>query len=160
MKLPAWLAALFAVFLPACDFVNLPEIKPGITSQAEVRQRMGEPGFVHWSDDGLATWEYSRQPAGKTCYMIRFDRHEIVSSMEQVLTPANFAKAQPGMTRDEIRQLYGQPARKQVFANLGEEIWEWHIEGEFPLEETYFMVHFDLSHGAVKKAGQRIQPKP
>lgn len=163
MKLPAWivtaLSAFAAALLPACDIVNLPEIKPGITTQAEVRSRMGEPGFIHWNDDGTATWEYSRQPAGVHCYMISFDRQEIVSRLDQVLNAASYGLLRPGMSKDEVRRLYGQPATKQVFANLREEIWEWRIEGEMPQDETYFMVHFDTGHGAVTKSSKRIEPK-
>ena len=60
MRLPrlltAALAALGGFFLPACDGVNLPEIKPGITAQSEVQSRMGEPGFVHRDADGSVTF--------------------------------------------------------------------------------------------------------
>ena len=128
-------------------------------TQAEVRNRMGEPGFIHWNDDGTATWEYSRQPAGVHCYMISFDRQEIVTRLDQVLNEASYGLLRPGMSKDEVRRLYGQPARKQVFTNLREEIWEWRIEGAMPLDETYFMVHFDTGHGAVKKSSKRIEPK-
>ncbi|MBS4017235.1 MAG: outer membrane protein assembly factor BamE [Dechloromonas sp.] len=160
MKLPAWIAALLTALLPACDMVNLPAIKPGITTQAEVRSRMGEPGFIHRNDDGTVTWEYSRQPAGVHCYMIRFDRQEIVTALDQVLTPATYARVTPGLTQDEVRRLLGQPASRQTFDNLGESVWEWRIEGDFRTEETFFSVHFDLADGTVRKAGQRIQQKP
>ena len=160
MKLPAWIAALLTALLPACDMVNLPEIKPGITTQAEVRSRMGEPGFIHRNDDGTVTWEYSRQPAGVHCYMIRFDRQEIVTALDQVLTPATYARVTPGLTQDEVRRLLGQPASRQTFDKLGESVWEWRIEGDFRTEETFFSVHFDLADGTVRKAGQRIQQKP
>lgn len=163
MRLPrlftALLAALGSLFLPACDIVNLPEIKPGITAQSEVRSRMGEPGFVHHDPDGSITWEYTRQPSGKTCYMIRFDSQGIVSDMAQVLTPPYFARAVPGMRQDEIRRLLGQPARQQVFENLNETVWEWRIEGENPLDDSYFNVYFNLDDGRVKKSGTRIEPK-
>lgn len=160
MKLKAWisafLAAVAAALLPACDIVNLPEIRPGVTTAGEVRARMGEPGFVHWHDDGTATWEYSRQPAGVDCYMISFDRDQVVRRLEQVLTDENYGKVRVGMTRDDIRRLFGAPASRVVFDNLGEEIWEWHVRGMPPTEETYFMVHFELRGGVVKKTSQRI----
>jgi len=159
MKLPTWIAALLTVFLPACDIVNLPAIEPGVTTQAEVRSRMGEPGFIHWNDDGTATWEYSRQPAGVHCYMISFDHQKVVTRLDQVLNEANYAALRPGMSKDDVRRLYGQPARKQVFDNLREEIWEWRIEGLMPHEETYFMVHFDTGHGAVKKSSKRVEQR-
>ncbi len=164
MKLPAWIAAaasaVVAATLPACDYVNLKEIKPGVTTQAEVRSRMGEPGFIHWNDDGTATWEYARQPNGTSCSMISFGPDHIVRQVEQVLNDVNYGKGLVGMSKDDVRRLLGAPASKVVFDNLGEEIWEWRIEGMPPMEETYFMVHFDTGHGAVKKTSKRVQPKP
>ena len=163
MKTPNWLAtalaALATAILPACDVVNLPAIKPGITSATEVRARLGKPGFEFTNADGSVTWEYSRQPSGTHCYMITIGSNQIVQKMEQVLNDANYAKVRDGMTRDEVRRLFGTPASKTVFTNLGEDIWEWRIEGMPPMEETYFMVHFDLASGGVRKTSRRVEPK-
>ncbi len=160
MKISSWvntaLAAIGTALLPACDVVNLPEIKPGITSATEVRTRMGEPGFQHQNNDGSVTWEYTRQPAGIHCYMITIGSDEIVKAMDQVLNQANFARVREGASREEIRRLLGAPGSKMVFSNLHEEIWEWRIEGAIPIEETYFMVHFDTTGGAVKKTSSRV----
>ena len=163
MKLPTWISAaasaIVAAALPACDYVNLKEIKPGVTTQADVRSRMGEPGFIHWNDDGTATWEYARQPNGSSCYMITFGQDHVVAKVEQVLNDANYAKVRVGMSKDDIRRLLGAPGSKQTFDNLREEIWEWRIEGVPSTEETYFMVHFDTGHGAVKKTSRRVAMK-
>ena len=163
MKLPAWittaLATIMATLLPACDAINLPEIKPGITTSAEVRARMGEPGFKHWNNDGTATWEYSRQPSGVQCYMITFGTDQIVITMEQVLNDANYARVRDGLSKDDVRRLLGAPGSKMVFDNLREEVWEWRVEGMPPMDETYFMVHFDTNHGGVKKTSKRVAPK-
>lgn len=163
MKSSGWItaavAAVASALLPACDIVNLPEIKPGVSTQAEVRARMGEPGFIHWNDDGTATWEYSRQPAGVDCYMISFDPAHVVTRLDQVLVPASYAKIRPGMSKDDVRRILGQPGSKAIFDNLGEDIWEWRIRGDMPTDETYFMVHFSLQDGGVKKTSQRVQPK-
>jgi outer membrane protein assembly factor BamE (lipoprotein component of BamABCDE complex) len=160
MKIPAWIAtaatAIGVALLPACDAVNLQEIKPGITSASEVKTRMGEPGFQYWNNDGTATWEYSRQPSGTQCYMITFGNDQIVKSMEQVLNDKNYAKVRDGLSKDDVRRLLGAPGSKVVFDNLREEIWEWRVEGMPPTEETYFMVHFDTGHGGVKKTSKRI----
>ena len=160
MKLPTWITCAFTVlaaaFLPACDAINLQEIKPGITTSAEVRARMGEPGFQHWNNDGTATWEYSRQPSGVQCYMITFGSDQVVKKMEQVLNDANYARIRDGLSKDDVRRLLGAPGSKVVFDNLHEEIWEWRVEGLMPTDETYFMVHFDTTHGGVKKTSKRI----
>ena len=163
MKLPAWIttatAALSTALLPACDYVNMKEIKVGLTTQAEIRARMGEPGFVHWNDDGTATWEYARQPNGSNCYMITFGQDQIVSKLEQALNEQNYARIRDGLSKDDVRRILGAPGSKVVFDNLREEIWEWRIEGSNPLDETYFMVHFDTGHGAVKKTSRRVATK-
>ena len=36
---------------------------------------------------------------------------------------------------------------------------DWRIEGVPSTEETYFMVHFDTGHGAVKKTSRRVAMK-
>jgi len=163
MSLPAWFSAaataLVAAVLPACDFINLPEIKPGQTTASEVRSRMGEPGATYSNDDGSITWEYDRQPNGIHCYMITIGPDQIVQKLDQVLTDANYAKAREGLSKAEVRRLYGRPGSIQQFNNLGEEIWEWRIEGMPPMEETYFTVHFDQSTGVVKKSSKRVVPK-
>lgn len=163
MKFPAWITtaatAIIATALPACDYVNLQEIKPGLSTQAEVRKRMGEPSFIHWNNDGTATWEYNRQPNGIECHMISFGPDHIVSKVEQVLNDTSYASIRTGMSKDDVRRLLGAPGSKVVFDNLGEEIWEWRIAGMPPMDETYFMVHFDTGHGGVKKTSKRVQPK-
>ena len=152
-------AAVASALLPACDVVNLNEIRPGVTTAAEVKSRMGEPGFIHHDNDGTAIWEYSRQPQGVHCYMIAFDRKDVVTRMDQVLNDANYARITDGLSKDDVRRILGAPATKVVFDNLREEIWEWRIEGVPSTEETYFMVHFDTGHGAVKKTSRRVAMK-
>ena len=163
MKLPVWFTSLFsaliAAALPACDFINLPEIKPGQTTANEVRTRMGEPGAQYSNDDGSVTWEYDRQPSGVHCYMITIGPDQVVQKLEQVLTESNYAKAREGLSKAEIRRLYGRPGSIQRFDNLHEEIWEWRIEGMPPMDETYFMVHFDTASGLVKKTSKRVAMK-
>ena len=160
MKSTNWITAAIAAIatiLPGCDSFVLQDIKPGVTTAVEVRAKMGNPGYEFRNDDGSVTWEYTRQPSGVHCYMIAFGPDQIVRSVDQVLTEANYARVRPGMTRDQVRRLLGQPARVETFDNLREDVWEWRIEGTPPLDETYFMVHFDTGHGGVKKTSKRIQ---
>ncbi len=163
MKASGWigsaLAAVASALLPACDMVNMQEIKPGITTATEVRARLGEPGFEFRNSDGSVTWEYTRQPSGTSCYMITLDKAQVVRSLEQVLNEANYARAREGMSQDEIRRLFGAPAGKVIFDNLREEVWEWRIEGVPASEETYLNAYFDSSTGLLKKAGQRVAMK-
>jgi hypothetical protein len=46
-------------------------------------------------------------------------------ALRQVLTPANFAKVQPGMTPDELRRLLGKPARSTPYPLKRQTELEW-----------------------------------
>lgn len=161
MKLPAWIVALFsglsALLLPACDAVNLPQIQPGVTTQAEVRQRLGEPGAVHANADGTATWEYSRQPAGVDCWMIRFDDRQVVAAVDQALSAENLARIVTGMPEADVLRQLGRPATRIAFGP--DDVLEWHVRSDFPGEEAYFAVHVRRDDGRVVKTASRVQPK-
>ena len=160
MSLIRWLstagAAIASVLLPACDSVVMQEIKPGISTAAEVRARLGEPGNEFTNPDGSVTWEYTRQPQGVDCYMITLGRDQIVLSMDQVLNDANYAQIREGMTPPEVLRQLGTPASKVIYNNLQEEVWEWRIRGTPNSEETYFNAHFNTNSSLLKKAGKRV----
>lgn len=161
MKLPEWMgiagATVVAAVLPACDFVNLQELKPGVSAAAEVRSRMGNPAQEYRNADGTVTWEFNRQPNGIDCYMITIGPDQIMQKIEQVLTEANLAKVVAGMDRDEIRRLLGGPGSKTTYRNTNEEVWDWRVKGMIPTEEAHFHVHFDAATGLVKTTSRRVE---
>jgi hypothetical protein len=91
-------AALAVAGLAACDAVTLNELKPGISTGYEVRDKLGKPGIEWRNDDGSVTWEYTRQPEGTECFMVTVGPDNVLKSIENVLTPQNFARVQPGWT--------------------------------------------------------------
>lgn len=163
MNMPRWfnliLSALTALVLPACDYVNLKELKPGVSTAAEVRSRMGNPMQEYRNADGSVTWEFSRQPSGVECYMITIGPDQIMRQVEQVLTEANMAKVVAGMDRDEVRRLLGAPGSKTTYQNSQEEVWDWRVAGMIPTEEAHFHVHFDPATGLVKRTSRRVEPR-
>jgi outer membrane protein assembly factor BamE (lipoprotein component of BamABCDE complex) len=161
MKMPRWFnvvtSALAAVALPACDYVNLQELKPGVSTAAEVRSRMGDPAQEYRNVDGSVTWEFNRQPNGIDCYMITIGPDQVVQRIEQVLTEANMGKVVVGMDRDEVRRLLGAPGSKTTYQNSREEVWDWRVAGMIPTEEAHFHVHFDPATGLVKRTSRRVE---
>lgn len=161
MKTPHWLnvavAAIAAAILPACDAFNLHELKPGISTAAEVRSRMGKPGMEYRNPDGSVTWEYTRQPQGIDCYMITIGSDQILRSVDQVLTEANMARIVAGMDRDEVRRLLGAPGLKTTYPGSQEEVWDWRVAGTIQTEEAHFHAHFDPATGLVKRTSRRIE---
>ncbi|THF61979.1 outer membrane protein assembly factor BamE domain-containing protein [Pseudothauera rhizosphaerae] len=160
-KLLSLLCALFAAIgLPGCDYLNVRELKPGVSTAAEVRERFGPPQMEWLNTDGSVTWEYSRQPEGAECYMITVGPDNILRQVDQVLNETQFARVQTGMSGDEVRRLLGRPAARQFFQLKRETVWEWLIErGSTIVDPTYFTVSFD-EQGRVSGTGRYNKPKP
>lgn len=152
------LSVLGSVFLVGCE-AFLTHHPSSITvgmSVAEVRARLGEPDAIYPPFAmGDEMWEYSQQPMGKTCYMLTL-QNGVVSHVEQVLTPARFASVSVGLSVDEVLRLLGKPASQVRFERSGEDVYEWHFEGDNPLQDVYFLVHFDSSRQTVKRTSQRM----
>lgn len=163
MKPPPWLTAsvtaVAAALLPGCDGIALKELKPGISTAAEVRARMGNPTAEHRNPDGSVTWEYSRQPNGIECHMLTLSPDGILVRIEQALTEANLGRIREGMDRDEVRRLLGKPGLVTTYDNLGEEVWDWRVAGTIPTEEAHFHVHFATASGLVRKTSRRVESK-
>ncbi len=133
---------LLAALLPACDAINLKELKPGVSTGYEVRDRMGAPSMEWQEKDGSRIWEYARTPEGTNNYMLVIGPDNVLREIRQVLTPANFAKVQPGMHQEDIRRLLGKPAQIIPFPLKKEVVWDWKTQSENN-RETFFNVHFD-----------------
>ena len=84
-------AALFsALALTACDAQRISELKEGVSTEAEVRDRFGVPENIWDEPGGARTLEYNRQPAGQVNYMITIGTDGHMMALRQVLTPENF----------------------------------------------------------------------
>lgn len=149
-----WICALLAAFgLFGCDY-GMKDLKPGVSTGYDVRDRMGTPTLEWRNTDGSVTWEFARTPEGKVNYMVSIGPDNILREIRQVLTEENFAKVQRGMTRDEIRHLLGKPAHVTRFDLKRQEVWDWKIQTPFPNAEIYIVVHFDDS-GRVVETSRR-----
>ncbi|GAA3988765.1 hypothetical protein GCM10022279_09820 [Comamonas faecalis] len=150
-------AALLALcaLLPGCDQKSISELEEGVSTEAQVRQRFGEPERIWQDADGARTFEYNRQPAGERNYMITIGSDGVLRAIEQVLSPHHFERVQPGMTEEQVHRLLGKPAR-QVFYELkqqGEWYWNW-ADGTRRMD---FTVVFDKSgHVLNSYAAERL----
>ena len=142
----AWLCSLLsAIGITACDYINIRELKPGVSSALEVRDRFGPPQMEWSNGDGSVTWEYTRQPEGVECFMITIGPDQILRSIDQVLNEKSFARVENGMNSDQVRRLLGKPASSQFFQLKQETVWEWKIDQGQATggEPTYFTVSFN-----------------
>lgn len=136
------LLARFGFYL--CDARQLRRLQPGRTRMAEARGRLGPPHAQWLEADGGMTLEFSRQPQGARCYMLRFDADGVLRDVEQVLNESRFDRIQPGMTDETVRRLLGTPARSLRYALKGESEWRWRLEDDASIgHPVYFSVEFD-----------------
>ena len=141
--------------LLGCDRTG--ELRPGISTTAEVIDKMGRP-TMEWQEGADKVWEYPFTPEGTRNYMLTIGPDGILKAMEQVLTPENFARVQPGMTREQIRRLLGKPASVQFFELKQEEAWEWKEQTPLPSSDIRFNVYFSNS-GQVTRTGRHEIPR-
>ena len=164
-RAPRWIAAAAlatSLLFAACDVQKIAELEVGVTTEADVRAKWGEPAAVYTEDDGARTLEYPRQPAGQVNYMLAIGKDGKLVAMRQVLKPANFAKVEAGWDKAQVRRLLGTPAKTQRFAmKQDEEVWDWRFADG--AQGKVFSVTFDVNGRVIststtldeKEAGNR-----
>lgn len=114
--------------LAACDPQRIDKLEEGVSTEADVRKQFGDPVTVTVAPDGSRTMDYPRQPEGWTNYVIQIGADGKMSSLRQLLNPDNFAKVQPGLTQQQVRELLGRPAKTVPYALKNEEVWDWRFK--------------------------------
>jgi SmpA / OmlA family len=115
----------FVMGLAGCDQQAIVELNEGVSTEADVRAKFGEPEKIWDGEGGVRIFEYNRQPAGHRNYMISIGTDGKMTALRQVLTPANFAKVQPGMMMEEVRKLLGKPMRVVPYELKKETYYNW-----------------------------------
>jgi SmpA / OmlA family len=143
-----WRGALGLValvsLLAACDPQNISELEEGVSTEADVRERFGAPEAVWEGEDGAQVYEYNRQPAGHTNYMITIGPDGKMASLRQVLNPRTFAQVTPGMPMETVRRMLGKPMKITSYALKRETHYDWrYLESPGVGESKVFTVVFD-----------------
>ena len=154
----AALAALLAVALVGCDGVAQRKLIAGQHSEHDVRQLMGVPTLVWDRPDGGRDWDYVRAPMGIETLRVTIGTDGRYQGMSQLLTEANFRKAQAGMTGDELTRLISKPTETQRMALSKELIWSWRYQGDDGVKRR-FNAHFDASGERVARYSRTDDPQ-
>jgi outer membrane protein assembly factor BamE (lipoprotein component of BamABCDE complex) len=124
------------------DVLLLKDLTPGVTTEAQIRDQMGEPETTRTYTNGSKRLEYPRGPAGTTTYFVDIDSNGRFVAVTQVLTAENIAKIRPGMTQDEVRRILGKPTTIAVYRLKQETVWSWHWEEGGVTRDAMFNAHF------------------
>lgn len=118
-------AAFSLVALAGCDAQRISELQPGVSTEADVRDRFGAPENIWDEADGARTFEYNRQPTGQVNYMITVGADGRLVAVRQVLTAENFARITPDMDMAQVRRSLGKPAKVTPYKLSGETHHDW-----------------------------------
>jgi hypothetical protein len=151
-RLLAALASLLGFY--GCDGAHLAQLKPGISTAQEIRERMGIPNAEWPNNDGTVTWEYNRQPEGMECWMLTLNQGGLLQKVEQALAETNFARIEKGWSEMQVRRLLGKPRSEARFPLKPEVVWEWRIAPKFSGNNAFFHVHFTVD-GVVAGTSRR-----
>ena len=144
-------ASALLLGLAGCDQQAIKELEEGVSTEADVRARFGEPEKIWDAPDGGRTFEYNRQPAGHRNYMITIGPGGKMTALRQVLAPHQFAKVQPGMDKEAVRRLLGKPAKQMAFVLKQETDWDWNWIDP-PSREMVFTVTFGADGRVLRAA--------
>ncbi|MDO9197145.1 MAG: outer membrane protein assembly factor BamE [Rhodoferax sp.] len=139
--------------LSACDVQRIAELEEGVATEGDVRMKFGEPEKIWEGANGARIFEYNRQPEGAKNYMITIGTDGKMSALRQVLTPANFAKIQPGMAMEEVRRMLGKPMKITPFELQKTWHYDWrYIDGPNESDKKIFTVIFNSDLRVVSTA--------
>ncbi len=150
--------------LAGCDQQRITELEEGVSTEADVRARFGEPEKI-WdardmasipmpgaaAESGARTLEYNRQPAGQVNYMITIGPDGRMTALRQVLSPQNFAKVLPGMPMEQVRKMLGKPMKVTPYALKRETHYDWRYLSP-PSTPKIFTAVFDADFRVVGTA--------
>ncbi len=146
-----------ALVLSSCAGYSGSNLKPGVSTLAEVVASMGVPA-MRWKDaDGREQLAYPRGPEGTQTFMAFVGADGRLERIEAVLDMAHFARIEPGKSdQAAVLRLLGpsQPQWTQYFKARDELVWEWRFCDSWN-QLALFDVLFDATTGIVRTSYQR-----
>ena len=146
-------AALLAASCAAYDGYNL---RPGESSEADVRGVMGAPAMEFANPDGSRRLVYPRGPLGVQTYMADIRPDGRVLSVSNALKDETFYNIRPGMTKEEILRLIGPPGDTMGYPLSHTHSWDYRYIDTWGYR-AIFSVTFDAQDVVVSKFTQRIE---
>ena len=121
MKIPCSLALVLV--LAGCASYEGRGLRPGASTEADVRNVMGAPALEVATPDGGKRLAYPRGPLGTQTFMADIGRDGRLEAVRQVLSDDTFNGIRPGMTRDDVLRRLGPPGDSMHFPLSGNTAW-------------------------------------
>ena len=155
--MPRFATLLAAAFLAVgCASYDGRGLKPGVSTEADVRTLMGTPAMEFTESDGSRRLVFPRGPLGTRTYIVDIGADHALRSVDQVLSDDTFYRIQPGQTRDDVLRLIGPPGETMAFPLSGNYAWDYRYQDTWGYL-AIFSVTFDRGGTVVSKITQRIE---
>jgi hypothetical protein len=141
-----------ALLLAACASYGPGDLRPGAT-EAQIRERMGEPADRVVLAGGGTRLDYARGPMGKHTYRIELDAAGRLAGVRQLLNEPNFDAVPLDVPALEVRNRLGPPSEHRVGWRGVGEVWSYRYESPFC---RWFQVW--LVDGRVREAAYSEDP--
>ena len=149
-------AFLCALLVAGCASYSGYGLRPGASTEAEVRSTMGAPAAEFSQSDGSRRLVYPRGPLGTRTFMADVGPDRRLSAVTQVLDDDTFHHIQPGLTRDDVLRMIGPPGQTMAFPRSGHVAWDYRYTDTWGYL-AIFSVTFDRDGTVVSKITQRIE---
>jgi outer membrane protein assembly factor BamE (lipoprotein component of BamABCDE complex) len=156
MRILSLLALLLGLAAAGCASYDGHSLRPGMSTEAEVRAVMGQPAAEFRDSDGTRRLVYPRGPLGTQTYVADVDANGVLAALRPVLSDDTFNRIQPGMTRDDILRMIGPPGETMAFPLSGQVAWDYRYVDTWGYP-AIFSVAFDKNGVVVSKFTRRVE---
>lgn len=150
------LIPILALLVAGCAAYDGHTLKPGVSTEAQVRGLMGEPAVEFPERDGARLLAFPRGPLGTQTYMASVGSDGLLRGVRPVLNDETFYQVEAGMTRDDILRLIGPPGETMAFSRLRQTAWDYRYVDTWGYQ-AIFSVSFDDRGIVVSKFTRRVE---
>lgn len=104
-----------------------PPLETGDDADA-VRRKLGPSGAAYALPDGGSRWAYPTSPFGRHTTMVTLDAGGRVLRWEEALTEANFNALAAGLTKQQVLERLGPPARVWAVRYHDQTVWTYRYD--------------------------------
>lgn len=146
---------LLSLAAAGCASYDGYSLKPGVSSEADLRGVMGRPAMEYQEGDGSRRLMYPRGPLGTQTFAAEVGSDGILRAIRPLLKEETFYGIQPGMTRDEILRLIGPAGETMAFPLSRQVAWDYRFVDVWGYLAV-FSVMFDEKGIVVSKFTRRL----
>lgn len=147
---------LLAALAAGCASYDGRGLRPGASTEADVRGVMGKPALELSDADGTRHYYYPRGPLGHETFVADIGGDGVLRGVRGVLSDDTFNHIREGLTAEKVLRMIGPPREKAYFSNLGQTAWDYKFVDTWGYP-AIFSVMVDRNNVVVGKVTRRLE---